>query len=89
MVNQETASRGVIFLVTRNPRRGSDIRETWRCVVVSPDQPNAHLKTFILAHLIEWGILIHFGYVADSVEMLSTWWLINRRLWTEVALARG
>jgi mRNA-degrading endonuclease toxin of MazEF toxin-antitoxin module len=89
MVNQETASREVICLVTRNPKLGSDIWKTWRCVVVSPDQPNAHLQTFILALLIQGGILIRFQLVDDSIERLFTLWLINRRQWTEIALARG
>ncbi len=43
--------RGDVFLVTLNPTRGSEIRKTRPCVVVSPDELNAHLRTFIVAPL--------------------------------------
>ncbi len=34
-----------------NPTRGSEIRKTRPCVVVSPDELNAHLRTHIVAPL--------------------------------------
>ncbi len=34
-----------------NPARGREIRKTRPCVVVSPDELNAHLGTFIVAPL--------------------------------------
>ena len=37
--------------MTLNPTRGREIRETRPCVVVSPDELNAHLQTFIVAPL--------------------------------------
>jgi mRNA interferase MazF len=37
MVTEERVSRGDIFLVALNPTRGSEIRKTRPCVVVSPD----------------------------------------------------
>ena len=43
--------RGEVYLVTLNPTRGREIRETRPCVVVSPDELNAHLQTFIVAPL--------------------------------------
>ncbi len=47
----ERAARGDVFLVDLNPTRGSEIRKTRPCVVVSPDEMNAHLRTFIVAPL--------------------------------------
>jgi mRNA interferase MazF len=55
MVTEEEVSRGDIFLVALNPTRGSDIRKTRPCVVVSPDRLNARLRTFIVAPLTTGG----------------------------------
>jgi mRNA interferase MazF len=55
MVTDEQVSRGDIFLVALNPTRGSEIRKTRPCVVVSPDELNAHLCTFIIAPLTTGG----------------------------------
>lgn len=55
MVTQECVSRGDIYLVALNPTRGSEIRKTRPCVVVSPDELNAHLRTFIVAPLTTGG----------------------------------
>jgi len=44
-------SRGDVFLVELNPTQGQKIRKTRPCVVVSPDELNAHLGTFIIAPL--------------------------------------
>jgi mRNA interferase MazF len=44
-------ARGEVFLVTLNPTRGGEIRKTRPCLVVSPDELNAHLRTFIVAPL--------------------------------------
>jgi mRNA interferase MazF len=55
MVIEEHVSRGDIFLVALNPTRGSEIRKTRPCVVVSPDELNAHLRTFIVAPLTTGG----------------------------------
>ncbi len=43
--------RGDVYLVQLNPTRGSEIRKTRPCLVVSPDELNAHLKTFVVAPL--------------------------------------
>jgi len=48
-------SRGDVFLVNLNPTRGAEIRKTRPCVVVSPDELNAHLRTFIVAPLTTGG----------------------------------
>ena len=43
--------RGDIYLVNLNPTQGRGIRKTRPCLVVSPDELNAHLSTFIVAPL--------------------------------------
>lgn len=55
MVTEEPVLRGDIFLVALNPTRGSEIRKTRPCVVVSPDELNAHLRTLIVAPLTTGG----------------------------------
>jgi len=40
-----------VFLVNLNPTRGGEIRNTRPCVVMSPDELNVHLRTFIVAPL--------------------------------------
>ncbi len=55
LVTEERVSRGEIFLVSLNPTRGSGIRKTRPCVVVSPDELNAHLRMFIVAPLTTGG----------------------------------
>jgi mRNA interferase MazF len=47
--------RGDVYLVTLNPSRGGEIRKTRPCVVVSPDELNTHLRTFIVAPLTTGG----------------------------------
>ena len=47
--------RGDVFLVNLNPTRGGEIRKTRPCLVVSPDELNAHLRTFIVAPLTTGG----------------------------------
>jgi len=48
-------TRGDVFLVDLNPTRGSEIRKMRPCVVVSPDELNAHLRTLIVAPLTTGG----------------------------------
>ena len=48
-------SRGDVFLVELDPTRGSEIRKTRPCVVVSPDELNHHLRTTIVAPLTTGG----------------------------------
>ena len=47
--------RGEVYLVALNPTRGREIQKTRRCVVVSPEELNAHLGTFIVAPLTTGG----------------------------------
>jgi mRNA interferase MazF len=44
-------ARGDVYLIDLEPTRGSEIRKTRPCVVVSPDELNAHVRTFIVAPL--------------------------------------
>ena len=46
-----TVRRGDVFLITLDPARGGEIRKTRPCVVVSPDELNEHLRTFVVAPL--------------------------------------
>ncbi len=48
-------TRGEVYLIDLNPTRGGEIRKTRPCVVVSPDELNAHLHTFIVAPLTTGG----------------------------------
>lgn len=48
-------SRGDVFLVELDPTRGSEIRKTRPCVVVSPDELNHHLRTSIVAPMTTGG----------------------------------
>ncbi len=43
--------RGEVYLVALDPARGREIRKARPCVVVSPDELNAHMGTFIVAPL--------------------------------------
>ena len=51
LVSQEPVHSGEVYLVALNPTRGQEIRKTRPCVVVSPDELNGHLGTFIVAPL--------------------------------------
>lgn len=55
MVASRPPKRGDVFLVALDPTRGSEIRKTRPCVVVSPDELNAHLRTVIVAPLTTGG----------------------------------
>ena len=47
--------RGDVYLIDLSPTRGREIRKTRPCVVVSPDELNAHLQTYIVAPLTTGG----------------------------------
>lgn len=55
MVKVTHPLRGEVYLVTLDPTRGSEIRKTRPCLVVSPDELNLHLKTAIVAPLTTGG----------------------------------
>ena len=81
--------RGDVFLVNLNPTRGGEIRKTRPCVVVSPDELNTHLRTFIVAPLTTGGYSYPFrvactfqgksGYVVlDQIRTVDQERLVKR-----------
>ena len=48
-------SRGDVVLVELDPTRGSEIRKTRPCLVVSPDELNHHLRTILVAPMTTGG----------------------------------
>jgi mRNA interferase MazF len=68
-------SRGAIYLVDLDPTRGGEIRKRRPCVIVSPDELNAHLRTFIVApmttgsHPYPFRIPCRFGGKVGSVVL--------------------
>jgi mRNA interferase MazF len=68
-------SRGEIYLVDLDPTRGGEIRKRRPCVIVSPDELNAHLRTFIVApmttgsHPYPFRITCRFGGKVGSVVL--------------------
>jgi len=47
--------RGDVHLVRLDPTLGSEIQKTRPCVIVSPDELNAHLRTIIVAPMTTGG----------------------------------
>ena len=55
VVRARHPKRGEIYLVGLDPTRGREIKKPRPCVVVSPDELNAHLQTVIVAPLTSGG----------------------------------
>lgn len=55
MVTARSPTRGEVYLIQLDPTRGSEIRKTRPCLVVSPDELNAHLRTVIVAPMTTGG----------------------------------
>ncbi len=55
MVAGGDVRRGDVFLISLDPTRGDEIQKTRPCVIVSPDELNANLRTFIVAPLTTGG----------------------------------
>lgn len=55
VVVTEDVRRGDVFLVSLDPTRGGEIQKTRPCVIVSPDELNTSLQTFIIAPLTTGG----------------------------------
>jgi len=75
--------RGDVCLIRLDPARGSEIRKTRPCLVVSPDELNQHLRTFIVAAMTTggqaypWRVACRFqnrsGFVAvDQLRTVDT-----------------
>jgi mRNA interferase MazF len=88
-VGGKAVSRGEVYLVQLDPTRGSEIRKTRPCLVVSPDELNQHLRTVILApmttagHAYPWRVTCRFqnraGFVAlDQLRTVDTERLVRR-----------
>ncbi|NLX26767.1 MAG: type II toxin-antitoxin system PemK/MazF family toxin [Lentisphaerae bacterium] len=44
-----------VFLISLNPTRGSEIRKTRPCLIISPDEMNDHIRTVIVAPMTTKG----------------------------------
>ena len=55
VVTAREVRRGDVYLVNLDPTLGSEIRKTRPCLVVSPDDLNDHLRTFIVAPMTTGG----------------------------------
>ena len=55
MVAVRRPARGDIFLVALDPTLGREIKQSRPCVVVSPNELNAHLTTFLVAPMTTGG----------------------------------
>jgi mRNA interferase MazF len=55
VVRARHPKRSEIYLVGLDPTRGREMKKTRPCVVVSPDELNAHLQTVIVAPLTSAG----------------------------------
>lgn len=49
MVSRPALKRGEVWLVALDPTVGSEIQKTRPCLIISPDELNAHLRTVIVA----------------------------------------
>jgi len=81
--------RGDVHLVRLDPTLGSEIRKTRPCVVISPDELNAYLRTAIVAPMTTsgqaypWRITCEFqrrrGFVAlDQIRTIDGERLVKR-----------
>jgi len=48
-------SRFDVFLISLDPTRGSEIRKTRPCLIISPDEMNNHIRTVIVAPMTTRG----------------------------------
>jgi mRNA interferase MazF len=82
-------TRGEVYLVQLDPTRGSEIRKTRPCLVVSPDELNHHLRTVIVApmttggHAYPWRVQCRFqgraGLIAiDQLRTVDTERLVRQ-----------
>jgi len=55
MVESTEIRRGDIVLVSLDPTKGQEIKKTRPCMVVSPNELNKHLRTYIVAPMTTGG----------------------------------
>ena len=84
-----TPTRGDVYLIELDPTRGSEIRKTRPCLVISPDELNQHLRTVIVAPMTTggkaylWRVRCRFrdrsGFVAiDQIRTVDSERLVKR-----------
>ncbi len=82
--------RGDVYSVDLSPTRGREMRKTRPCIVVSPDELNAHLQTYIVAPLTTGGhrypfrVPCRFGgkaghVILDQIRTVDRERLVRRR----------
>jgi mRNA interferase MazF len=82
-------ARGAVHLVALDPTKGSEIRKTRPCLIVSPKELNQSLRTVVVApmttsgHAYPWRVPCRFqrrsGYVAvDQLRTVDTERLVKR-----------
>lgn len=49
MVDRHPVRRNEVHLISLDPTKGSEIRKTRPCVVISPNEMNKHIRTVIIA----------------------------------------
>jgi mRNA interferase MazF len=49
MVERNPGRRFEVHLISLDPTKGSEIRKTRPCVIISPDEMNKHIRTVIIA----------------------------------------
>ncbi len=49
MVDSHPVRRFEVHLISLDPTKGSEIKKTRPCVVISPDEMNKHIRTVIIA----------------------------------------
>ncbi len=75
MALKRVIERGAVYLVDLDPTRGSEIRKTRPCLVVSPDELNHNLRTIIIAPMTTggqrypWRVPCRFRNKAGSVAV--------------------
>jgi mRNA interferase MazF len=88
-VAQALPRRGEVHLVALDPTKGSEIRKTRPCVIVSPNELNQHLRTLLVVpmttggHAYPWRVPCRFqrrsGLVAvDQLRTIDRERLVGR-----------
>ncbi|MFP8487998.1 type II toxin-antitoxin system PemK/MazF family toxin [Gracilimonas sp. Q87] len=49
MVERGSVRRFEVHLISLDPTKGSEIRKTRPCLIISPDEMNSHIRTIIIA----------------------------------------
>ena len=49
MVDRKSVRRFEVRLISLDPAKGSEIRKTRPCLIISPDEMNKHIRTVIIA----------------------------------------